>query len=259
MRNALAGKGKSLPNYFALSWHGDLHTLHVTASARMLQLLSRRGTPITCASALWLTLIGLSRSQNIHVDWSSGTPHLPHLEEGQRAVGRYDDEDEPVATATVKTSVDAHAYTSASWPGYTPPSPPGASSSSEEDLEDAPVASMRATLRRMGMRLPAADDEAALRAALVAALHAAKIKLVRGLLMERGGTCVGCTERPEFVAAVLAGLRQPLVARHALPLFLYDQPLFPHTQMGLNLYEPRYKLACRKVSQSVRVRVKVEW
>ena len=234
--------------YFALSWHGDLHTLHVTASARMLQLLSRRGTPITCASALWLTLIGLSRSQNIHVDWSSGTPHLPHLEEGQRAVGRYDDEDEPVATATVRASVDAHAYTSASWPGYTPPSPPAAASSSS-DLEDAPVASMRATLRRMGMRLPAADDEAALRAALVAALHAAKIKLVRGLLMERGGTCVGCTERPEFVAAVLAGLRQPLVARHALPLFLYDQPLFPHTQMGLNLYEPRYKLACRKVSQ----------
>ena len=212
-------------------------------------LFSRRGAPITCACALWLTLIGLSRSQNIHVDWSGVKPHLPHLEEGQRAVGRYDDEDEPAATATVMASVDAHAYTSASWPGYTPPSPPAAASSSSSDLEDAPVASMRATLRRMGMRLPAADDEAALRAALVAALHAAKIKLVRGLLMERGGTCVGCTERPEFVAAVLAGLRQPLVARHALPLFLYDQPLFPHTQMGLNLYEPRYKLACRKVSQ----------
>ena len=209
-------------------------------------LFSRRGAPITCAWALWLTLIGLSRSQNIHVDWSGGKPHLPHLEEGQRAVGRYDDEDEPAATATVMASVDAHAYTGASWPGYTPPSPPAASAS-EDDLEDAPAASVRATLRRMGMRLPAADDEAALRAALVAALHAAKIKLVRGLLMERGGTCVGCSERPEFVAAVLAGLRQPLVARHALPLFLYDQPLFPHTQMGLHLYEPRYKLACRKV------------
>ena len=31
-------------------------------------------------------MIGLSRSQNIHVDWSGGTPHLPHLEEGQRFV-----------------------------------------------------------------------------------------------------------------------------------------------------------------------------
>ena len=204
-------------------------------------LFSRRGAPITCAWALWLTLIGLSRSQNIHVDWSGGKPHLPHLEEGQRAVGRYDDEDEPAATATVMASVDAHAYTGASWPGYNPPSPPAASSSNADGLV------VRATLRRMGMRLPATDDEVALRAALVAALHAAKMKLVRGLLMERGGTCVGCSERPEFVAAVLAGLRQPLVARHALPLFLYDQPLFPHTQMGLHLYEPRYKLACRKV------------
>ena len=204
----------------------------------------RRSAPITCASALWLTLIGLSRSQNIHIDWSGGTPHLPHLEEGHA-----DDEDDP----TVRASVDAHGAS------YTPPSPPAAAAVAEdleeapaaavaEGLENAPVASVRATLRRMGMRLPATDDEVALRAALVAALHAAKMKLVRGLLMERGGTCVGCTERPEFVAAVLDGLRRPLVARHALPLFLYDQPLFPHTQMGLHLYEPRYKLACRKVS-----------
>ena len=214
----------------------------------MLGLLARRGAPITCASALWLTLIGLSRSQNIHVDWSGGTPHLPHLEEGHA-----DDEDEPVDIPTVRASVDAHGAS------YTPPSLPAAAAAAEdleeapaaavaEGIENAPVASMRATLRRMGMRLPATDDEAALRAALVAALHVAKMKLVRGLLMERGGTCVGCTERPEFVAAVLAGLRRPLVARHALPLFLYDQPLFPHTQMGLHLYEPRYKLACRKVS-----------
>ena len=104
-------------------------------------LFSRRGAPITCAWALWLTLIGLSRSQNIHVDWSGGKPHLPHLEEGQRAVGRYDDEDEPAATATVMASVDAHAYTGASWPGYTPPSPPAAAAS--EDLEDAPHADAR--------------------------------------------------------------------------------------------------------------------
>ena len=48
----------------------------------MLQLFSQRGAPITCASALWLTLIGLSRSQNINIVWSGGVPHLPHLEEG---------------------------------------------------------------------------------------------------------------------------------------------------------------------------------
>ena len=215
-------------------------------------LFPQRGAPITCASALWLTLIGLGRPQNIHVDWSGGTPHLPHLEEGQRFT-QADNEDDPVDMPTFRASVDALGAS------YRPPSTPAAAAVAEdleeapaaavaEGLENAPVASVRATLRRMGMRLPATDDEAALRAALVAALHAAKMKLVRGLLMERGGTCVGCTERPEFVAAVLAGLRRPLVARHALPLFLYDQPLFPHTQMGLHLYEPRYKLACRKVS-----------
>ena len=79
---------------------------------------------------------------------------------------------------------------------------------------------MRATLRRMGMRLPAADDEAALRAALLAALQAAKIKLVRGLLFERGGTCIGCTERPEFVAAVLGSLRQNRPAKAPGPTSL---------------------------------------
>ena len=62
------------------SWHG-------TARPAMLQLFSRRGAPITCASTLWLTLIGLSRSQNIHVDWSGGVPHLPHLEEGRPRSG----------------------------------------------------------------------------------------------------------------------------------------------------------------------------
>ena len=166
---------------------------------------------------------------------------MPHLEEGQLAVGRWDDEDDPVATATVRASVEVSGVNGA----------PSAAAAAEE-LDDTPVTSVRATLRRMGVR-PATDDEAALRATLVVALHTAKIKLVRGLLMERGGTCVGCTERPEFVAAVLDSLRQPLVARHALPLFLYDQPLFPHTQLRLHLFEPRYKLACRKALKADQI------
>ena len=32
------------------------------------------------------------------------------------------------------------------------------------------------------------------------------------------------------------------MGRHALPLFLYYAPLFPHTEMGLHLFEPLYKL-----------------
>ena len=84
-----------------------------TAGAMLVGLFPQRGAPITCTSALWLTLIGLSRSQNIHVDWSGGTPHLPHLEEGHA-----DDEDEPVDMPTVRASADAHGAS------YTPPSPP---------------------------------------------------------------------------------------------------------------------------------------
>ena len=77
--------------------------------------------------------------------------------------------------------------------------------------------------------------------------------LLRGLLFERGGACAGCTERSEFVRAVLTSTQLPLVGRHALPLFLYDAPLLPHTQMKLHLFEPRYKLLCRKSLKAERL------
>lgn len=103
---------------------------------------------------------------------------------------------------------------------------------------------MRATLRRLSAHVP--DDENSLRLALAAALRTARTPLLRGLLFERGGSCAGCSERAEYVQAVVASLSSPLIGRHALPLFLYNQPLFPHTLTGLNLFEPRYKLLCRK-------------
>ena len=53
--------------------------------------------------------------------------------------------------------------------------------------------------------------------------------------------------------AVLASLQGPLVGRHALPLFLYNVPLFPHVQMQLHLFEPRYKLLCRKALKADRL------
>ena len=58
---------------------------------------------------------------------------------------------------------------------------------------------------------------------------------------------------PEFVQAVLESLRKPLLGRHALPLFLNDRALFPHSQMRITLYEPRYKLLCRKVLKADQV------
>lgn len=123
-----------------------------------------------------------------------------------------------------------------------------------EGSVETPRGSMRATLKRLGASLPkAAEDERSLREALDRALRAARMPLLRGLLFERGGRCNGCAERSEFESAVVASLRSPLVGRHALPLFLYDQPLFPHTQIGLHLYEPRYKLLCRKALKADHV------
>ena len=202
-------------------------------------------------------LVVLTAAQNIKIDWSGSDgartptvdlqPHLPHLEPGQRAVGRWTtDDDDPsfvgsepafdshelgvdatdIEASSVRVSIQADGR--AVPHDQAPPNPPAPEAASEE-LEDTPVASIRATLRRMGARLPASNDEAVLREALVAALNAAKTKLVRGLLSERGGSCVGCSEKGEFISAVLSSLRRPLVARHALPLFLYDTPLFPHT------------------------------
>ena len=117
----------------------------------------------------------------------------------------------------------------------------------------APRGSLRATLKRIGVAPPAADDEQSLHDFLREALGKERMTLLRGLLFERGGRCAGCLERQEFVDAVMTSLRRPLEGRHALPLFLFDMPLFPHTEVHLNLYEPRYKLLCRKALKEERL------
>ena len=138
--------------------------------------------------------------------------------------------------------------------GYTKSNSPSATSTPHELT---PRGSMRATLKRIGAKVePEADDEASLREALRLALldsERVKMPLLRGVLFERGGTCKGCIERTEYVEAIFSSLHKPLVGRHGLPLFLYDAPLFPHTLMGLNLYEPRYKLLCRRALKVERL------
>ena len=201
-------------------------------------------------------LFACGRSQSITIEWTDGTPSidLPHLEDGERyhrmAPKKVDDgmikevyperpESEQHETVEVSSTGQARS------PADMPPPVEGDTTATE-----VPRGSMRAALKRLGVRLP--RDEQSLRAALLGALQKARMPLLRGLLFERGGKCVGCSERQEFIQAVLASLRLPLVGRHALPLFLYDQPLFPHSQTGLTLYEPRYKLLCRKALKADR-------
>ena len=222
-----------------------------------------------CSFGLAFAAIGYADAQSLKVDWENGVPSvdLPHLEDGEsfsvrrtavedmRPVddARLPNEDDDVYDAydeademeddTMYSLDDARETITVS----------PTMGQEEESGDELPRGSLRATLRRLSVRLPASDDAQSLRDALDAALRTAKMPLLRGLLLERGGSCVGCSERHEFVRAVYASLRKPLVGRHALPLFLYNTPLFPHSSMGLNLFEPRYKLLCRKVLKADRV------
>lgn len=185
-----------------------------------------------------------ARAQTISIDWSDGRPSfdLPHLDDGERMtikrnsmeepLSRHDSEQHPEDIYSGSEESDHLETVTVSASGET------------QSQEALPRGSMRATLKRLAVKLPAEDED--LRSALLAALQKAKMPLLRGLLFERGGKCMGCSERSEFVQAVVASLKSPLVGRHALPLFLYNAPLFPYSQMGLHLYEPRYKLLCRK-------------
>ena len=236
---------------------------------------------------LLIAFAGSGGTQSINIQWNAGSPSiaLPHLEDGERMTRRMAPKEVDDRYEEVYSGSDfdrEHETIEISSTGQ-----PHQNTPSDDATAELPRGSMRAALKRLGARLPAADDdEQALKAALTAALHKARMPLLRGLLFERGGQCVGCSERPEFVQAVLASLRLPLVGRHALwvprgipnrasllqpphflaaataalkiltvarsnsisrrALFLYDQPLFPHSQTGLTLYEPRYKLLCRK-------------
>ena len=161
----------------------------------------------------------------------------------------YMSDDSLVFTNVKTTAVDA---TGAAAEVMQDPEAEEPSSKLSEVPSEMPRGSLKATLRRIGARLPPAEDETSLREALEHALRKEKkMALLRGLLFERGGQCIGCSERREFIEAVMTSLGKPLVGRHALPLFLHDAPLMPHTEMSLHLYEPRYKLLCRKALKTV--------
>lgn len=236
---------------------------------------------------LWLLLFSSRRAnaQNIKIDWSTGGPTVdlqPHLSDvenfidvgmpsaheaayvdpaGQVTLSTDSEMPNAVADEGSAAETDSHERDVPRGPSHpaTAEAPPTSGADPDDGVEptegsETPRGSMRAALKRLGASLPkATEDERSLREALDRALRVARMPLLRGLLFERGGRCNGCAERSEFESAVVASLRNPLVGRHALPLFLYDAPLFPHTQMGLHLYEPRYRLLCRKALKADRV------
>ena len=117
---------------------------------------------------------------------------------------------------------------------------------------DVPRGSMKATLKRLGAQLPpGTDNEAALRAALDAELSRVPVKTLRGLLFERGGGCTGCSGAPSLRPP--SSRASPTRWSAATPPAPSSRPLFPMTTSGLNLYEPRYKLLCRKVLKADQI------
>ena len=182
-------------------------------------------------SHLLLIALPSALSQSIKIDWSGGTPTLD-LPDQAPASERVTLDDDSWMTETVQEVVSPTGRVEevTQRPALPQTSAPDDHAESSKPQGETPRGSLRATLKRLGVQLPTATDDKSLKDALGTALRAARMPLLRGLLFERGGRCIGCTERAEFEREVLASLHRPLVGRHALPLFLYDRPLFPVTQ-----------------------------
>ena len=97
---------------------------------------------------------------------------------------------------------------------------------SEDDGLSASPESVRQILARLGIGRKHGDDDAH-RAALVKALRAADVPQLKALLAERRQTCIGCSERKQYVDMLLETLDEPVVARHGLSLFRIDEHLYP--------------------------------
>lgn len=120
--------------------------------------------------------------------------------------------------------------------------------SEERDLPPSqfqgPIASVRVDalhrlLVQLGSPASAVATEDEVRSQALVALQRVKAKRLRELLKERGARCAGCTEREHFIEALLEAADDPVSLVHALPTFLFNDPLYPHTTKQMHFFEGR--------------------
>jgi len=114
-----------------------------------------------------------------------------------------------------------------------------------------PIASVRVDalnrlLVQLGSPASAVATEDEVRSQTLVALQRVKAKRLRELLKERGARCAGCTEREHFIEALLEAADDPVSLVHALPTFLFNDPLYPHTMKQMHFFEGRYKRMVEK-------------
>jgi len=107
-----------------------------------------------------------------------------------------------------------------------------------------PIASVRVDalnrlLVQLGSPASAVATEDEVRSQTLVALQRVKAKRLRELLKERGARCAGCTEREHFIEALLEAADDPVSLVHALPTFLFNDPLYPHTTKQMHFFEGR--------------------
>ena len=177
--------------------------------------------------------MALAQFGTIKIDWTQGngfaTPSLdltPHL-----------DDEEVLAFADEDPAMDASAES----PAAEVRAPPDDASPTVVALYAASASSLRRLFLDLGGGVAPSDGDA-LREQTFALVAKARLKVLRRLLAERGMQCRGCLEREDFVYALVQALDAPQVAAQRMPLFVFDEPLYPHTLRRMRLYEERYKL-----------------
>eukprot|EP00966_Prymnesium_polylepis_P227558 5266087-Prymnesium_polylepis.1 len=116
----------------------------------------------------------------------------------------------------------------------------------EDLLEQTALDKLRTLAARLGVPRKRLREEQ-LRQRVREVMAATKANILRSLLAERGAGCKGCTERSDYIEAVLRSLHRPQVARHSLPLFLYrGSHLYPGVTASFHFFEGRYKAMVRR-------------
>ena len=217
-----------------------------------------------CARSIYpfaLAAIATTQFGTVQINWVQGNG----IEIPEVSIGHYDQdiEEEVPPTPTPMDSQSADERPPLNYEPekkYNEAAAPTASSST--DLADVAIPVLRALLQRLRNQpgnAPAFalkhEDVHTLSLILLqrhtfAAMRAVRPKLLRILLEERGARCENCIDKDELIGALVTSLKSPPSSRHALMLFgLHGHFLFPHSEMHMHIFEPRYKLVGRGSSK----------